>query len=316
MKDLLKYALEGNMEELENYLQLPFELLAKAYILTYQRSIKLKHHDLFEMDIVKKQRSIAMLNVTQNINETLIDQGLKNAKCAALLYEKLQYRMTEDDHANLFALLLCKVNDDSFYNHILLYNVFINYNYKNKNGNTMLHVASKYGHDHIVKYLLSQNLDYEATDKNTATPLHIAIKNYHFEIVKLLCDKINVNAKDGKGQSALHYVAPGKYGNTTLFEYLVNHGADIDIKYHGKTLLYQAVYDNHYPTVEYLLKHGANPYISCKIDNKINNKLIDTVHTKHYDLCINMAINKYYLNLTDQVSNFRIIILLSNYMKI
>src|SRR5688572_14651941 len=107
MKDLLKCALEGNVEEIENYLQLPFELLAKAYIISYQRSIKLKHTDDTiekELSLIKKQREKALLHVTQNINETLIDQGLKNAICADILYEKLQYKMTENDHANILAL--------------------------------------------------------------------------------------------------------------------------------------------------------------------------------------------------------------------
>ena len=248
--------------------------------------------------------------MTQNINETLIDQGLKNALCADLLYEKLQYKMTENDHANILALLLYKIDDDSFYNHSLLYNVFINYNYKNNKDDTMLHIAAKHGHVDIVDYLLLQKIDF---NYSKSTPLHYAVKNHHLDVIKLLCqhfDAKNMNAKDEKGYTALHYVSPGKHGNVELFEYLVNHGADINIKHHGKTLLYQAVHDNLYSTVEYLLSKGANPYTSCKVEHP------SRVYVKHYELCINVAINKYYLNITDQVNNYRIITLLSRYMKL
>ena len=314
MKDLLKHALEGNVKEIQNALhmpftpEIPFEMLVKAYLLTYRRSIKLKHKDFSQIELVKTQRERALKHVTQNIDETLIDQGKKNHECSQILYEQLQYKMTEHDHANQVALMLCKINDDSFYNHCLLYNVFINYNYK-KDDHTMLHVAAKYGHVDIVKYLLTQDIDYTMVHKTT--PLHYAVKNHHVEVVKLLCDSVNINIKDEHGYSALYYVSPGKNGNITLFEYLINHGANINIKHHGKTLLYHAVTNNHFPTVEYLLSKGANPYTSCKIEN---NK--SKVYDQHYELCINIAINKYYLNIPDQVSNYRIIMLLSTYMKL
>ena len=127
---------------------------------------------------------------------------------------------------------------------------------------------------------------------------------------KIIENRMYRSIRDEKGYTALHYVSPGKHGNIELFEYLINHGANINIKHHGKTLLYQAVHDNLYPTVEYLLSQGADPYTSCKIEQP------SRVYTRHYELCINIAINKYYLNIPDQVSNYRIIMLLSTYMKL
>ncbi len=307
MDKIKNHALEGNYQALLN-LDLPFNLLAKTYALTYNRSIKLKHHILSADEILlrRQQREKALINVTQNIDETLIDQGLKNAYCATLLYEKLQNYIMVDENANILALYLCKVDDDSFNNHVLLYNVYINYNYKNKKGRTMLHVASKVGNIDVVKYLLTQHIDFNYI-KGKPTPIHLAIRNHHDVVVKIL--PVN-NIKDDKGFTILHYVCPGKDGNKILFEWLVNHGANINIKHHGKTLLYHAVSENLYPTVEYLLKCGANPYVSVKTTCK------NSIYMKQYELCINIAIKKYYMHINDQVSNYRIITILSKYMKI
>lgn len=314
MDKILKYALEGNHEELLK-LDLPFNLLAKSYMLTYSRSIKLKHTNLSADDILSRRqyREKALEQVTQNIDETLIDQGLKNAYCAIVLYEKLQNNIMIDDNANILALYLCKIFDDSYINHVLLYNVFINYNYKNKKGRTMLHIACKYGNINIIKYLLTQKIDFNFI-KGKPTPLHLAIRN-HYDVVKLLVD-IDFNIKDDKGLTALHYVCPGKDGNKELFEWLINYGANINIKHHGKTLLYHAVNDNLYPTVEYLLVNGANPYTAFKIVYKNNIGFRNQLYMHQYDLCINIAIRKNYTNLHDQVSNYRIITILSKYMKI
>ncbi len=288
-----------------------FNLLAKAYMLAYQRSIKLKHHDfdlslVDQIIVVKQNREKALKNVTQNINETLIDQGLKYAEYAKIIYQHLQNQIMINDNANILAYYLCKVSDDSFINHCLLYNVYIDYNY-NKKDKTLLHVAVKYGHINNVKYLLTQKINYEY--KNT-TPLHIAVKHYHIDIIKLLVDYIDINALDNHGYSCLYYVGPGRNGNIEMFELLLKYDANINLHHDGKTLLYYAVRENQYKAVEYLLTKGANPYTCVKFDQY--NKIYD----QHYELCINIAINKYYTELSDQINNYRIIMLLSKYMKL
>ena len=311
-KDILKIALEDNLQGID-LSSISFDLLAKAYILTYNRSIKLKHNGTNDKGVlvVKQARQKALVNVKQNIDETLYEQGIKNSQTAKVLYDYIQDKMMEDDNANIMAVLLCKVNDDSFYNHVLLYNVFINYDYK-RNGKSMLDIAAKHGHLEIVKYLLKQDL-HMAYHDDKQTPLHYAIRNHHYDVVKLLVNsgKIDINLKDDCGYTVLHYVGPGKNGNVDMFEYLVNHGADINFKYRGKTLLYDAVVENRDETVKYLLSKGANPYIGCgKSDSK------NRIHTQHYELCLNIAVNKKYHTIADQVSNYRIIIILSKYMKL
>lgn len=302
--NILKYALEGNIEEFV-ITDLSFHVLAKAYMLSYRRSIKLKHDHISEEDltIIQNHRKKALINITQPIDETLIDQGKKNKACAEYLYTQLQYKITEDDNANILAYFLCKVNDDSFYNHVLLYNVFINYNYEYK-GKTMLHVATKYQHYHIVDYLLSQKLNHHYIN---TTPLHLAVKNHDMSLITKLSKVININALDVDGYAAIYYVAPGKKGNVQMFEWLLKHGADINIKYDDKTLLYYAVNENQYLAVSYLLTLGANPYTPCKMN------ISGHVYIERYELCIQLAIKKQYSSLNQQISNFRIIILLSKY---
>ena len=201
-KDILKMALEDDLKDID-LSSISFDLLAKTYILTYNRSIKLKHNGVNETGIlvVKQARQKALIHVKQNIDETLMDQGIRNGQTAKVLYDYMQDKMMEDDNANIMAALLCKVNDDSFYDHVLLYNVFINYDYK-RNGKSMLDIASKHGHMEIVKHLLEQDLQVEYKD-DKQTPLHYAIRNHHYDVVKLLASsgKIDINVKASNSKS-------------------------------------------------------------------------------------------------------------------
>ena len=101
-KDILKIALEDNLQGID-LSSISFDLLAKAYILTYNRSIKLKHNGTNDKGVlvVKQARQKALVNVKQNIDETLYEQGIKNSQTAKVLYDYMQDKMMEDDNANI-----------------------------------------------------------------------------------------------------------------------------------------------------------------------------------------------------------------------
>lgn len=71
-------------------------------------------------------------------------------------------------------------------------------------------------------------------------------------------DTIDINATDRSGYSALMYACSN--GRLKIVEYLINHGADIELKdnQNGETALFIAVRFEHVNIVKYLLSHGAN----------------------------------------------------------
>jgi len=90
--------------------------------------------------------------------------------------------------------------------------------------------------------------------------------------LKLLAnfDSIDINSKDRTGLTALMYACSN--GWLKLVEFLVDHGADIELKDHqsGETALFFAVRINHVNIVKYLLSKGA--------DKNATDKKCQTVH--------------------------------------
>jgi len=193
-------------------------------------------------------------------------------------------------------MILCKINYQVFNNFHLKYT--INMDARHDKGKTLLHIACKYGHLETVKLLLSYDIDIDKQtikcEKYHQSALHIAIENYQLDIIKLLLyHKCNVNLTDYYHKSPLHYVCPGPQGNMMIFELLIKAGANINQKYREKTLLYQAVLDNHIETVNYLLSFNASPYIPCLVEDE--NVIFKYVYQTPIELVSFKSVNKYKL---------------------
>src|SRR5204862_335799 len=67
---------------------------------------------------------------------------------------------------------------------------------------------------------------------------------------------------DNKDQTTIIYVSPWLKRHQKLFELLLPY-SDINIKVKNITMLYQCVQHNYFLGVNYLLSHGADPYITC-----------------------------------------------------
>ena len=78
-------------------------------------------------------------------------------------------------------------------------------NFRDENGQTMMHSAAASGHVEVLKVLIHHNDDVEAKDNDEETPLHLAARNGNVEAVKLMlqyCRKggkklVNLQNHDG-----------------------------------------------------------------------------------------------------------------------
>ncbi|GBN29124.1 Ankyrin-3 [Araneus ventricosus] len=91
-----------------------------------------------------------------------------------------------------------------------------------------LHSASRFGHRKVVETLLGNGFEIDARWDNY-TPLLYAVINNHCEIARLLISKgANVNAQNGEGMTALHWIA--ERDNVEMLQILLNGGADVSIR--------------------------------------------------------------------------------------
>jgi ankyrin repeat protein len=164
-------------------------------------------------------------------------------------------------------------------------------NVKNIEGHTPLHSAVQYeGNISVVQILLNHGADVNTANNHGSTPLFSAVYGDHGDIARLLVERgarvedsdnemhqtplhraawnedgplldfllkhgANINAKNIRGETALHYAA--KYGQNTLSQLLVN-GADPNIQAdNGETPLYWAVNNGQKQAVELLVNAGA-----------------------------------------------------------
>lgn len=128
---------------------------------------------------------------------------------------------------------------------------------KDQNGLTILHVASKFGHDEIVSWLIDAFGSTLSLVKNKTGQigLHYAAAKGHNKCLIPLCKtgKMCVNAKDNSGATSTFYCAQEK--RLYCLQYLVNVAhANIRIPTDsGATPLMVAVQMGHLDIVEFLL---------------------------------------------------------------
>ena len=100
---------------------------------------------------------------------------------------------------------------------LVLKNLLVDINPKNKFGFTPLHFAEKNGQLPIVEMFM-HNIDaLRVTNPNMFTPMHFAAKNGYFEVSKMLLKKMTIkNPKDVEGITPLHLAA--KTGRSAIFQ--------------------------------------------------------------------------------------------------
>jgi ankyrin repeat protein len=71
----------------------------------------------------------------------------------------------------------------------------ITVNYKNREGNSALHLAAQNGHLECVKLLVEKGANINLPGKNRATPLILASGLGHFPVVEYLLEEVTPPAK-------------------------------------------------------------------------------------------------------------------------
>lgn len=130
-------------------------------------------------------------------------------------------------------------------------------NVQDVEGKTALHIAARAPHDTSTETLLQGGANPSITDAKGATPL-IGVTNA--KNADLLLDYgADVNARDAKGDTALHVDARWRRSDTEVTERLAQRGADLDARNDkGETPLHLAAARDNRNHVDALLNHGAD----------------------------------------------------------
>jgi len=109
-------------------------------------------------------------------------------------------------------------------------------NLRDKNGRTPLYYAVQMNNKKTAFFLISKGADVKTKDIYEQNLLHIVNNSELAEL--FLLKKVDINARDNKGNTPLHYA--GFYKNNNIAEMLVYYGANGNIKnYNGELPLYQ-----------------------------------------------------------------------------
>jgi ankyrin repeat protein len=311
-------ALEGNIEHVQfltTNIKFDFIHLVKAYRYCLERGLKLQSNDKLREDIHHKintlrnnrKLQIDKLNISGDLS--LLEQGALALECSKYLFTLLEPYLTRQEQVTILFFYLCKMNNLIVVkDFITAYIDYIDFDYQNEKGRTVLHIACKNNNDHIIAFLLPycNPMIQDYHDKNPKklhnTPLHYAVITRNILIIKLLLSyHLDLNIKNYYDLTPLYDVAPGENGHLTIFELLLSNGANINIKCNHKTLLYKLVEDNDAMGVAYLLSKGADPYITstCHFLGK-SSKV-------YYETPLMLATDTIYEEVEDQINNMKII---------
>ncbi|KAF5285445.1 hypothetical protein FQR65_LT02285 [Abscondita terminalis] len=139
-----------------------------------------------------------------------------------------------------------------------LIDVGISVNFRNKYGETPIHLAVENELFKLFEFLINKGGFVNAKDKDGYSPLHLAANNKDLKYLKVLLQKdALINIQTLNGDSPLHRAA--SRGNQASVEYLLNNSAEINLQnIDGCTPLHLAISNGHTATVNYLIKRGAN----------------------------------------------------------
>jgi len=137
-----------------------------------------------------------------------------------------------------------------------------------KNGNTPLHFAAKFGNTDGVHMLIQNGAKVNARNKDDMGAIHIAATQGNEEIIKALVEcGVGIDSTDGLGRTPLHITI--QKGHTQLIRTLVRLKADPDLTTdNAENALDLALKAKDFDTVTLLINNGANVEVLYSSPNK------------------------------------------------
>ena len=138
---------------------------------------------------------------------------------------------------------------------------------RNKDNDTPIHIAAKYGHLHLLRFLIEhENIDVEIKGNSSYTPLIYAIKNNDIALTNYLITK--KAEKEQNFDSPIFYAIT--HGSLQIVKTFVEQSKSFDIEVHNsknQTPLQVAAKYGDYPIFKYLIDHKATTNV---VDSKGN----------------------------------------------
>ena len=133
----------------------------------------------------------------------------------------------------------------------------INFNQYLNNGDMPIHIAAKYNHLEIARFIADNVHNLNINEENFVgdTPLMLAVMNGNILMVEYFIFKkfANVNIAENRGFTP--FMAACANGNLSLVQLLVDQGADHKLKSRdGQTGLHRAAFYGNVDVVKYLIK--------------------------------------------------------------
>ncbi|EAY10884.1 hypothetical protein TVAG_012500 [Trichomonas vaginalis G3] len=158
-----------------------------------------------------------------------------------------------------------------------------NFNFVDKENQTLLTAAASLGFDYFIKYFVSKGADINFSPPQGNNPIESAIINSKFSTFKLLIELgCDINYKNENGLTLIHTSAQSS--NVDIIKYLIEEkNFDINLKNERNEyspLLY-AIIHNNYHVVEYLLSKGADYNQIC---NNLENPFQTAINKADFNI--------------------------------
>lgn len=132
-----------------------------------------------------------------------------------------------------------------------------NVNARNRDGESALFVAVEKNNRKAGELMLSRNADIFAANTQNISPLRKSLESQNGSEQWLL-NSSTITARDGSGNSVLHYAAEWQLPNDTL-NFLIQKGADVNaVNGNGETPLFSAAKGDNTDAIDLLVKRGAS----------------------------------------------------------